>query len=101
MLRPLIATRNGVARLHRAMVPPEVALLEASMGVIDTKTLNVVAELGIADLLDEGPKTAEELAATCSADADALHRILRYLVGRGFFAQKRGGRYTNNRRSEL
>ena len=101
MLRPLIATRNGLARLHRAMVPPEVALLEASMGVIDTKTLNVVAELGIADLLADGPKTAEELAASCGADPDALHRILRYLVGRGFFARARGGRFTNNRRSKL
>jgi predicted O-methyltransferase YrrM len=101
MVRPLLATRNGVARLHRSMVPSEVALLEASLGVIDTKTLQVVAELGIADLLADGPKTAEELSGACDADADALHRILRYLVGRGFFARRRDGRYANNKRSEL
>ena len=101
MVRPLIATRNGLARLHRSMVPGEVALLEASLGVVDTKALYVVAELGIADVMADGPKTAEELASACDADADALHRILRYLVGRGFFTHRRDGRYANNKRSAL
>jgi C-methyltransferase len=100
-IRPLIATRNGLARIRRAMVPPEVALLETSLGVIDTKALNVVAELGVADHLDGGPRTAEELAAECTADPDALARILRYLVGRGFFARTRDGRFRNNKRSRL
>ena len=101
LVRPLIATRNGLARLHRAMVPPEVALLEATLGVVDTKTLQVVADLGVADALAGGPRSAADLAKDCAADADALDRILRYLVGRGFFARARDGRYANNRRSEL
>jgi hypothetical protein len=83
------------------MVPPEVALLECSLGVIDTKALNVVAELGVADHLAAGPRTAEELAVACNADADALARILRYLVGRGFFVRARDGRFRNNTRSRL
>ena len=34
VLRPLLATRNGLARLHRAMVPPEVGVLELSLGIM-------------------------------------------------------------------
>lgn len=101
LVRPLLATRNGLARLHRAMVPPEVVLLECSLGVIDTKTLSVAAELGVADHLAGGPMSRDDLAVACNADADALGRILRYLVGRGVFRRTRDGRFRNNKRSEL
>jgi hypothetical protein len=101
LVRPLFAVRNGIARLHRGMVPPEVALVEASFGIIDTKTLAVVADLGVADQLASGPMPAAELAAACAVDADALARVLRYLVGRGFFARTRDGRFRNNKRSAL
>lgn len=100
LVRPLLAVRNGVARLHRGMVPPEVVLLESTLGVIDTKALHVVAELQVADHLADGPRAVDELAATCDADADALGRLLRYLVSRGFFARTRDGRFRNNKRSD-
>jgi hypothetical protein len=83
------------------MVPPEVALLESTLGVIDTKTLHVIAELGVADHLAAGPMAVDALAAACAADADALSRILRYLVGRGFFRRTRDGRFANNKRSDV
>jgi hypothetical protein len=101
VIRPLLAARNGVAKLHRAMVPPEVPLLERSLGLVDTKALAVAAELGIADHLAGGPLSAADLAVTCSADADALGRVLRYLVGRGVFRTTRDGCYRNNKTSEL
>jgi predicted O-methyltransferase YrrM len=101
VIRPLLATRNGVAKLHRAMVPPEVPLLERSLGIIDTKALTVVAELGIADVLADGPRTADDLASATSSDADALGRLLRYLVGRGVFRTTRDGRFRNNKTSQL
>ncbi len=101
VIRPLLAMRNGVARLHRAMVPPEVPLLERSMGIVDTKAVAVAAELGIADALDDGPRAAADLADETSSDPDALARLLRYLVGRGVFRTTRDGRFRNNRASEL
>jgi len=101
VIRPLLAARNGVAKLHRAMVPPEVSLIERSLGIIDTKAIAVAAELGIADHLVGGPRTASDLAGTCSADPDALERLLRFLVGRGVFRTTRDGRYANNKASEL
>jgi hypothetical protein len=69
--------------------------------MLDTKTLAVVAELGVADQLVDSPMRIAELAAACDADADALGRILRFLVGRGFFALTRDGRFRNNKRSNL
>jgi hypothetical protein len=101
VIRPLLATRNGVARLHRAMVPPEVPLLERSLGIVDTKAVAVAAELGVADALADGPRTANELAAATSSDPDALARLLRYLVGRGVFRTTRDGRFRNNKTSTL
>lgn len=101
IIRPLLAARNAVARVHRGMVPPEVTVIERSVGLIDTKALGVVAELGVPDRLADGPRTAEELADACGADADALGRLLRYLVGRGVFRRARDGRFRNNRASDL
>jgi hypothetical protein len=101
VIRGFLAVRNGVAKLHRGMVPPEVSLVERSLGIIDNKALAVAAELGIADLLADAPRTAPDLASACSADADALDRLLRFLVGRGVFRTTRDGRYRNNRASTL
>ncbi|HLK48722.1 MAG TPA: methyltransferase [Bryobacteraceae bacterium] len=57
-------------------------------------SLSVVAELGIADLLAQGDKTALELAAATSAHASSLYRVLRALASVGVFAETEGGRFT-------
>jgi hypothetical protein len=101
LIRPLVATRNGIARVHRGTAPPAVTIFERSLGIIDTKALGVAAELGVADVLGDARRTAAELAATLRVDADALERLLRYLVGRGIFGRGRDGRYRNNRASSL
>jgi SAM-dependent methyltransferase len=49
-------------------------------GYQDTALLYAAAKLGLADLLAEGPKTSEELAAITGAHAPSLYRILRGLV---------------------
>jgi hypothetical protein len=59
-----------------------------------TQGLWVAAELGIADLLAEGPCTAEELAAKTGAHARALYRVLRALAGVGVFTQDTHGRFS-------
>ncbi len=101
VVRPLLALRNGIARVHRGMVPAEVTLLERSLGVVDTKALAVAADLGVADALGSESKSAAELAASLGVDADALDRLLRFLVGRGVFRRARDGRYGNNKASTL
>ncbi len=78
------------------MVPPEIMVLERSFGLIDSKALMLAAELGIADQLEQGPKTAEELARIVGANPDALDRMLAYMVSAGFLGRSGDGRYRNN-----
>jgi hypothetical protein len=49
--------------------------------------LYVVAKLGIADLLADGPQPIDALAAATGTQASALSRVLRALASRGVFTQ--------------
>jgi hypothetical protein len=51
------------------------------------RSIAVVAELGIPDLLATGPKSAAELAARCDASEPELFRVLQGLASVGVFAQ--------------
>jgi SAM-dependent methyltransferase len=55
------------------------------MGYWGAQALYVAAKLGVADHLEEGPKTAGQLGQAVGADAQALHRVLRYLTSLGVF----------------
>jgi hypothetical protein len=59
------------------LLPPHIALLEHAYHFAVVHLLAAFAELGIADHLGDGPKTAKELAGLIQGDADALHRALR------------------------
>ena len=51
------------------------------------RSIAVVAELGVPDLLAAGPLTAGELARRCGAHEESLFRILRALAAVGIFTQ--------------
>jgi hypothetical protein len=57
------------------------------------QALSVVARLGIADLLRDGPKDADELASATGAYAPTLYRLLRALSGLGVFARDEQARF--------
>jgi len=57
----------------------------------------VAARLGVADLLAEGPRTAEDLAEALRVDAGALHRVLHALAALGLLAHLGGSRYALTR----
>ncbi len=59
-----------------------------------TQAIRVAAELGIADLLAEGPRTAEELASRTGAHGASLFRVLRALASVGVFSEGAEGRFT-------
>ena len=93
-------------RLRRALraaadlvVPAPVALFEQIGGYMQTHLLRAAARLRLADLLDAGPATPEELAARTGVPAEGLRRLLRGLSTLGVFARRRDGRYRNNRLS--
>jgi hypothetical protein len=64
------------------------------MGFRTTQIIHVVAKLGIADLLRDGPCEASELARTCGADAATLYRLLRAAASLGLFTEAEDGRFT-------
>lgn len=60
-------------------------LWHMATGYCLSRCLHVVADLGVADALDEAPKTSAELAESVGADPDALSRMLRLLASHGVF----------------
>jgi hypothetical protein len=67
------------------------AMLRLLSGYWFSQALYVVAVLGVADHLKDGPRTADQLASEVGADAEALHRLLRGLSSAGIFSSSRSG----------
>jgi hypothetical protein len=63
--------------------PPLVTLRRLANGYQVTQAIHVMAVLGIADLVAEGPRASDDLAAATDTDADALYRLLRALASVG------------------
>jgi hypothetical protein len=64
---------------------PFQTVIQIAGGACVPRCLHVVADLGVADALDDAPRTAAELAASVDADPDALGRVLRLLASYGVF----------------
>jgi O-methyltransferase domain len=64
---------------------PTATILRLVQGGWVVQALRVVAELGIADELKDGPVRSDQLAATTGTHPDALHRLLRFLANVGVF----------------
>jgi hypothetical protein len=75
-------------------------LMDVAMGFTLPRTLHVIAELGIADALDETPRTAKALAKATATDAAALNRALRLVSAYGIF-ELRDGAYFHTPCSRL
>jgi hypothetical protein len=76
-----------------AATPPAVVLLEMMNGYWITQSIAVAAELGLADEIGDGARTAAELAAATNADPNALGRLLRALAMVGVVSERGDGRY--------
>jgi hypothetical protein len=68
-------------------MPPEAILIQIQFGALLAQALSVAAELKIADLLADGPKTVKELAAATGSHERSLYRILRSLASTGVFRE--------------
>jgi hypothetical protein len=80
--------------------PPHEIVWTLTNAVIPSKSLHVVAELGVADEIEDEPVGVEALARRCGADADALDRVLRLLVAHGIFERGADG-YAHTEASRL
>jgi hypothetical protein len=75
-------------------------LMEISMGFTLPRALHVIAELGVADALDNEARSVEALAEATGTNAGALGRVLRVLSAHGVF-QKEGSWYAHSAASRL
>jgi hypothetical protein len=66
---------------------PLQVLLQMMTGTMVAQSISVIAALGIADVLVDGPKTADQLASSTSTHADSLYRVLRALSSSGVFLE--------------
>ena len=74
-------------------LPPPVQIYLMSQGAVISRALSLAAELGLADLLANGPRDTEQLAQATSTHARSLHRMLRLLSSVGVFTEARPGQF--------
>lgn len=88
-----------------AASPPEATprdfMLQAVGGLLLLRALGIVAELRIADLVADGPRTMAELARATGAHEASLYRVLRMLGGHGVFAEDGQGRIALTPRADI
>ena len=72
---------------------PATALRQLIMGFRSTQLVRTAAELGLADHLADGPRTAADLAPLLNVDPIALHRLMRALASLGLVAEVEGRAY--------
>jgi len=72
-------------------LPPSAQLMQLSLGHYAARCLHIVANAGIADHIDDTPRTSAAIAADAKVNADAVHRILRLLAMHGLFEYEAGG----------
>lgn len=75
-----LALRRRIKRFADRLVPPQIAMLDLGEGVGGVQIASAIAELGIADVLAEGPMTAPQIAARIDCNEDTTHRLLRGAV---------------------
>jgi hypothetical protein len=64
-----------------------------AMGHWVSRIVYVAAELGLADRLADGPKTADQLAGPTGTHAPSLYRFMRSLANLGILTEDRGRRF--------
>jgi hypothetical protein len=89
---PRSANARDDARMHNSEAPT-VALRRLVNGYQVAQAIHVAATLGIADLLRDGPRDSDALAAQTATHAPSLHRVLRALASVGVLHEEDDGRF--------
>jgi hypothetical protein len=68
-------------------------ILDLITGKWRAQAVCVAAELGLADILKDGPRSSEEIAGIANVSEDAAYRLLRALASLGLFSSLPGRRF--------
>jgi hypothetical protein len=74
-------------------VPPPIQMLQLISGFWIARCIYVLAKLGIADLINDEPQTADDLAAATGTHGPSLFRVLRALASVGVITQDERKRF--------
>jgi hypothetical protein len=74
-------------------IPPPIQMLQLISGFWIARCIYVLAKLGIADLINDEPKTADDLAAATGTHGPSLFRVLRALASVGVITQDDRNRF--------
>src|SRR5262245_39089583 len=77
----------------QAPLPPQAALYQLGIGHYITNALHLAVKLGVAELLKDGPRHADELARATQTHAPSLRRVLRLLSSVGVFEERENGAF--------
>jgi Dimerisation domain len=72
---------------------PRDTLLQMTNAFRASQAIYVAATLGIADLLEDGPRSVDELAQATGTHAPTLYRLLRALASVGVFTEEPDGQF--------
>jgi hypothetical protein len=67
--------------------PPQVQISQMIGGHVVTRAMYAFAELGIADLLKDAPRSAADIAPNAGAQPTSLYRLMRTMAGLGFLVE--------------
>jgi len=81
--------RHFCLRINRRFTHQNMAVIEMVQHLWLAAALGVAAELGIADLLKNGPRSIRELAVLTNTNEDSLYRLLRMLASHDIFREEK------------
>jgi hypothetical protein len=73
--------------------PPGLALYRIGVGHYFSRALALAAKLGVADLLKDGPRHYDDLAAATGTHGPSLARVMRLLTSIGIFEERENGAF--------
>jgi len=79
--------------MNTNVLPPPAQMMNFILGRWISKPIYVAAELCIADLLADGPRTIDELAYLSDSHSPNLYRVMRALASVGIFSEREDGRF--------
>src|SRR5882724_11738064 len=84
-----------------ANTPPPVKLFGLLSGMWQARAIYLAAQLRIADVLAEGPRTTPQLAELTGTQTQPLYRLLRAVARLGVFAELDEGHFANTELSQF
>jgi hypothetical protein len=82
--------QTGILNFANRLSPPFVQMMMLAGGAWGTQIVYAAAKLGIADLLEDGPKSSDDIAKETESNPDATYRLLRALASEGIFKETQG-----------